>query len=108
MKVTYIPYTLYFKQASGTSRGIMKTKETWFLILEETGKKGIGECGLFKGLSADDRPGYEAQLKWVCHNIHLGLDRLLTALVEYPSIQFGLETAFKSLQSEDSFNIFPS
>lgn len=108
MKATHFKYILNFKQPSGTSRGIMKTKETWFLILEEAGKKGIGECGLFRGLSADDRPEYEAQLKWVCHNMHLGLDKLLTALVEYPSIQFGLETAFKSLQSEDSFNIVPS
>ncbi|MEG1376361.1 MAG: o-succinylbenzoate synthase, partial [Myroides sp.] len=53
MKATFKQYILNFKQASGTSRGIMNTKETYFLILEDNGKIGIGECGLFRGLSYD-------------------------------------------------------
>ncbi len=93
---------------SGTSRGVLKTKETWFIILESEGKKGIGECGLFRGLSNDDRPDYEEKLKWTCENIDKGLDVLLNELIEFPSIQFGLEMAFKSLQSVDSFELFPS
>lgn len=93
---------------SGTSRGILKTKETWFIILESNGKKGIGECGVFRGLSIDDRPDYEEKLKWTCNNNHLGLDMLLKELIEFPSIQFGLEMAFQSLQSVDSFELFPS
>src|SRR5690606_41654994 len=59
MKATYKKYILNFKQASGTSRGVLKTKETWFLILEQDGKIGVGECGLFRGLSADDVSNYE-------------------------------------------------
>jgi len=108
MKATYKKYILNFKQASGTSRGVLKTKETYFLILELKGKKGIGECGLFKGLSIDDRPDYQDKLKWVCTNINCGLEDLLNELIEFPSIQFGLETAFKSLESQNSFNLFPS
>lgn len=101
-------HILNFKQASGTSRGILKTKETWFVILNSNDKKGIGECGLFRGLSIDDRPDYEDKLKWVCKNIQLGLEQLLEELIEFPSIQFGLETAFKSLESQNSFTLFPS
>ena len=108
MKATYHRYILNFKQASGTSRGILKTKETWFLILKSKGKQGIGECGLFRGLSIDDRPDYEEKIKWVCNNISLGLEALLLETIEFPSIQFGLETAFKSLESEDPFQLFPS
>ncbi|PWH82478.1 o-succinylbenzoate synthase [Algibacter marinivivus] len=108
MKATYHKYILNFKQASGTSRGILKTKETWFIVLESNNKQGFGECGLFRGLSADDRPDYEEKLKWVCNNIDLGLEVLLTELTEFPSIQFGLEMAFKSLNSEDSFELFSS
>ena len=108
MRATYQNYILNFKQASGTSRGILKTKETWFIKLEKDGNLGIGECGLFRGLSCDDVPNYEAILKWTCLNIHLGLDILLEELQKFPSIQFGLETAFKSLESKDSFNLFPS
>ena len=64
MQATYQQHILNFKQASGTSRGVLKTKETWFLILEHQGKKGIGECGLFRGLSVDDVPNYEEKLQW--------------------------------------------
>ena len=108
IKATYHKYLLNFKQASGTSRGILRTKETWFLVLEREGKQGFGECGLFRGLSADDRPDYEEKLQWVCNNINLGLDILLTELVRFPSIQFGLEQAFLSLESENPFELFPS
>lgn len=105
---TYKPYTLNFKQASGTSRGILKTKATWFIILKDSDKAGIGECGMFKGLSIDDRTDFEDKLQWTCDNINSGLNVLLNSLVEFPSIQFGLEMAFKSLVSKDGFKLFPS
>ncbi|GAA3739953.1 o-succinylbenzoate synthase [Flavobacterium ginsengisoli] len=108
MKASYNKYLLEFKRPSGTSRGIMTEKETWFIILEENGKKGIGECGILRGLSADDRPDYEEKLKWACENIHLGENALWNALLEFPSIQFGLEMAFLSLKSENPYILFPS
>jgi len=108
MKATYQKYVLNFKRPSGTSRGVMNSKETWFLILEQEDKKGIGECGILRGLSADDRPDYEEKLQWTCQNIHLGKDQLWEALVEFPSIQFGVEMAFQSLASETPFLLFPS
>jgi o-succinylbenzoate synthase len=108
MKATYQKYILNFKRPSGTSRGVMNEKETWFIILEENGKKGIGECGILRGLSADDRPDYEEKLQWTCQNIHLGKDQLWEALLEFPSIQFGVEMAFQSLASENPFLLFPS
>ena len=108
MKATYHKYILYFKQPSGTSRGVLTDKETWFLVLEENGKKGIGECGILRGLSADDRPDYEEKLQWVCGNIHLGAEKLWEELMEFPSIQFGVEMAFLSLQSENPFVLLPS
>lgn len=108
MTATYQKHTLNFKQASGTSRGILKTKDTWFIIIESEGKKGIGECGMFRGLSVDDRPDFEAVLAWTCKNIFLGKEVLLSKLIEFPSIQFGLEMAFVGMENDDSFNLFPS
>lgn len=105
---SYQKYILNFKNPSGTSRGILRTKETWFIILKKDDKIGYGETGLFKGLSADDVKNYEEKLAWACQNINQGLSFLLQELVEFPSIQFGLEQAFLSLQSKDSFTIFPS
>ncbi len=101
-------YILDFKNPSGTSRGILRQKETYFLILNSKGKTGIGECALFRGLSIDDRPDYEEKLKWVCNNIPLGEEELMKNLIEFPSIQFGLGTAFKSIEAEDKFILFPS
>ena len=108
MKATYHKYMLEFKRPSGTSRGIMTEKETWFIILEKDGKKGIGECGILRGLSADDREDYEEKLNWVCQNIHLGEEVLWQELLEFPSIQFGIEMAFLSLKSENPYLLFPS
>lgn len=108
MKASYKKYTLNFKRPSGTSRGVLTTKETWFLILEEENNFGIGECGILRTLSIDDRPDYEEKLKWTCQNIHLPKDELLAELVEFPSIQFGVEMALLSLQSQDPFQLFPS
>lgn len=108
IKASYTKYLLQFKQASGTSRGILRTKETWFLQIEDTNGIGIGECGLFRGLSIDDKPNYEEKLRWVCENINQELSFLLKELLEYPSIQFGLEQAFLSLQSKNRFQLFPS
>ncbi len=99
---------MHFKNPSGTSRGTLRTKETWFIVLEENGKTGIGETGLFRGLSIDDVSSYEEKLSWACENIKLGLTDLLVLLIEFPSIQFGLEQAFLSLQSENKFQLFPS
>lgn len=108
MTATFQKYTLQFKQPSGTSRGILKTKDTWFIIIDSEGKKGIGECGMFKGLSIDDRADFEAILSWTCKNIFLGKEVLLDKLKAFPSIQFGVEMAFLDLDNAKPFELFPS
>lgn len=108
LTATFKKHILKFKRPSGTSRGVLKIKETWFLILKEGEKIGVGECGLLRGLSIDDRPDYETRLHWVCENIELGEQKLYDALTEFPSIQIGIETAFKSVASADPFQLFPS
>ncbi|ALM09176.1 mandelate racemase [Sediminicola sp. YIK13] len=108
MKASYKKYILDFKRPSGTSRGTLHKKETWFLILKKENELGIGECGLLRGLSVDDVSEYEQKLKWTCDNIHLGKEKLWNELVDFPSIQFGLEQAFMSLESQNPFELFPS
>ena len=108
MHASFEKFKLNFKQASGTSRGILKTKETYFLIIDDADRKGIGECGLFRGLSIDDRPDFENKLLWVCKNIQLNKEDLFNELSEFPSIQFGIEQAFLDLESNKPFELFPS
>ena len=86
----------------------MTEKETYFIVIESEGKRGIGECGLLRGLSIDDRPDYEEKLQWVCDAISRGETGLWESLMEFPSIQFGYETAMISLIADDPFLLFPS
>ena len=108
MRLSFSKYTLNFKVPGGTSRGVLRQKETYFLRLLDGDRIGIGECGLFRGLSHDDRPDFEARLAWLSENIGRDPEHLKRELVEYPSILFGLEQALLSLDRKDMFELFPS
>ncbi|RDK87240.1 o-succinylbenzoate synthase [Marinirhabdus gelatinilytica] len=108
MKATWKKNTLQFKRPAGTSRGTLKTKDTWYLKIESGDSWGVGECGMFRGLSVDDRPDFEEKLQWTCNHIQLGESQLLDELTGFPAIQIGVETAFHSLRAKDAFQIFPS
>lgn len=93
MKAVYAPYTLNFITPGGTSRGVMTTKDTYFIkIWDESNPDiyGIGECALFKGLSAEDDENYEVKLQELCRNIE---NDEPTDLSTHSSIMFGFESA---------------
>jgi O-succinylbenzoate synthase len=108
MKAAFQKYVLEFKQPAGTSRGVLKTKNTWFLIIDTGEKKGVGEVNMFQGLSIDDRPDFEEKLQWTCDHINLPPVEMMGELQQWPSILLGYEMAIKSLQSNDPFTLFPS
>lgn len=108
IKATFYKYLLNFKRPGGTSRGVLHQKETYFLVITSGDRIGVGECGIFRGLSCDDRPDYEEKLTWLSKHIHWGFEKLHPELTEFPSIQFGLEQAVLSLKAENSFQLFPS
>lgn len=101
MKLSWSKYRLQFRQRAGTSRGELTYKDSWFIKLTDQHKTGWGECGMLRGLSADDRPDYEAMLNWLAENIHLDPAELFGSLAEFPSIQFGLEMALRDLEVDD-------
>lgn len=106
--LSYKKHILQFTFKAGTSRGILTQKTSWILFIHHNDKIGIGECGVLQGLSIDDRPDFEEKLKWLQQNINLPFDVLWGRLHEFPSIQFGLEMALKSLQSDDPFILYES
>lgn len=109
LKARWFKHTLHFKNPAGTSRGVLHEKESWFLILENliaSGETGIGECGLLKGLSSDDRPGYERKLDELCRNINE--PDISDGLSDWPSIEFGLEMALRDLHTRTPMILFPS
>ena len=107
MIAKFSKYILNFKNPSGTSRGILNTKETFFLEIFEGERKGIGECAIFRGLSSDDVPEYEEKLKWLSENINLNCDILKEELKHFPSIWFGYEQAILNLKNGENL-YFPS
>lgn len=104
-------YKLIFKQPAGTSRGIINDKDTWFLKIWDIDfpdKHGIGECSLLKGLSVDNRPGYEKKLEWLCNHINDDPNDLDNELADWPSLRFGLEMALADLRGGGTRILFPS
>lgn len=106
MKARFQKHILNFKSPSGTSRGVLTSKTSYFLILEAAGATGYGECSLLSGLSMDDRPGYEAQLETLC--LALSNGESPPDLTTWPSIRMGYEMALRDLNSPEPFILYPS
>ena len=99
MQAHYINYQLQFKFAAGTSRGVLHYKPSSFLILEENGFRGIGECSIIPDLSIDNMDVYNSKLDEVCllSNSETAIENI--NLTGFPSIAFGLETALLDLKT---------
>lgn len=96
--IQIIPKVLHFKQPAGTSRGTYITRKSWYLLLtsdEVPGRYGIGECAPLPKLSCDDLPDYEHLLTEICRQTEINNGPDTEILRPYPSILFGLETAFR-------------
>ena len=106
MKASFLKYTLDFKRPGGTSRGVLTQKDTYFIVLEDQDRMGIGEAGLFRGLSWDDVPDYEIQLDRACRALESGKPEPWIAFGAYPSIVFAMEQALRSLKASNPFILF--
>ena len=98
-KIEISERTLHFKQPAGTSRGVYTTRHSYYLTLtsdEMPGIEGVGECATLPDLSCDAKPEYEMTLRQVCQMVEQ-MGRIPYDMIRaYPSITFGLETAFAS------------
>ena len=98
-KIDISERTLHFKQPAGTSRGVYTTRHSYYLTLtsdEMLGVEGVGECATLPDLSCDAKPEYEMTLRQVCQMVEQ-MGRIPYDMIRaYPSITFGLETAFAS------------
>ena len=90
---------LHFKQPAGTSRGVYTTRKSWFVHLYDGEQEGVGECAPLPDLSCDAIPNYGEVLQGFCDDVCRTGQIDYEALRPYPSMLFGLETAFLSLQS---------
>lgn len=103
----YLRRDFHFIKPAVTSRGALTVKETYFIILrDDSGVEAIGECALFRGLGADDRPDYEEKVAEVCRAVNAGVQ--LPDLSEWSSIRFGLEMAVAGIKAGGAWQYFPS
>ncbi|MDR0765941.1 MAG: o-succinylbenzoate synthase [Odoribacteraceae bacterium] len=108
LEATHARRLFHFKEPAATSRGVMTTRESWFVKVWERGfpeRAGVGECALFRGLSAEDRPGYEELLAAACarvNDFHAGEWRACS------SVCLGMETALADLRHGGERRPFPS
>lgn len=95
MRLQFAPYNLIFKKPAGTSRGVLKKKITCFIrIYDENNPQnfGIGEAGIFPGLSVEANDTFFYKLMELQANIRIGRSTDLTC---FPSLQSGLEQAIR-------------
>jgi o-succinylbenzoate synthase len=110
LKVDYTRHRLNFRFDAGTSRGVLKTKDTYFVRASSEqfpGVEGYGEAGPLPKLSIDDVPDFEEKLGEICREIsevpvppseQAILDLVGPRVPEgFPSIRFALETALLDL-----------
>lgn len=111
LRCSYQKYILRFIKPGGTSRGVLREKETWIISLFDDADKSkiaFGECGLFRGLSIDDRPGYEEKLAEVCKRLPHEKEEILPELTLWPSIYFGVEMVLKDWINKGDHILFKS
>jgi len=99
--IEVIPHILHFKRPAGTSRGVYNIRKVWYIRLtsdEQAERIGVGECAPLPDLSPDLFSDYEERLIDICRRVGQEgrFDR--ESLQQYPSILFGLETAFRHFE----------
>lgn len=100
-----------FQRPAITSRGTYQIKKVHFILLYHTddpSAAGIGECSLFPGLSFDDVKGFREKLNQTIDRINQGDYFTDSSLANWPSISFGLETAWKDLRTMGSKILYAS
>jgi o-succinylbenzoate synthase len=99
-----------FKRPSGTSRGILTQRASWFIKLyydDAPNVIGIGECAPLVGLSHDDILSMDDIIERVCNNVN-DKNILSSILRKNPSVKFGLEMATIDLKTGGKQLLFNS
>jgi len=112
-KASLEKYSLDFKQASGTSRGILTHKNSWFIRIWKTDDPqqiGIGEASIIETLSPEWNVGYTHFIESVVANInaYVNVNNEIEGLYNYPSIYFAIEMALLDLKHGGKQLYFPS
>ena len=106
MQAEWTKYTLNFNNPVGTSRGVMHTRDIWYIILSRDGLTGIGECAPLPGLSIDNADEFEDALNIVCTYLAKNEPVPIEIVHSYPSLRFGAEMAILDLEMGGNHILF--
>ena len=113
LKAQFYKHTLNFSFDAGTSRGVLKKKDSYFIkIFKKDNPEafGLGEAGPLFGLSPDYGESASNKLNSIVNIINSGdyedLESLKLGLEEYPSVLFALESAILDFQNGGKREIF--
>lgn len=107
MNVRVVEHDLLFKRPAGTSRGVLKQRRVWYLVFEEEGRFGVGECAPLPGLSAETIPEVEGALAALISDPDGFCDDANRQKLP-SSLCFAVETALRDLEQAGAQILFPS
>jgi o-succinylbenzoate synthase len=133
MYASFRKHTLNFIRPGGTSRGVLHTKDSWFVFIsnEELRMKdeelfsddsssfiphpslriGVGVCSIIPRLSIDDVPELEEVIAQTVEEINSAgtfAHLHISTLAHFPALCFALETALLDFNNGGTHNLFPS
>jgi len=103
--------TLNFKRVAGSSRGVLKSKDSWIISIWDSKNPkviGKGEASIIVNLSPEWYEHYENFLNDVIENINHHFSNKLESLKNFPSIRFAVESALLNLKQQKVDLYFPS
>jgi o-succinylbenzoate synthase len=111
LQASYQPYIFKFNFPSGTSRGILTKKPSWFIKVWHTQNPtivGTGEVSIIPDLSPESPAEIESKLNALILAPQLFADTLNESFAGYPAVRLGFETALLDLASGGKQELFPS
>lgn len=109
VSVSYKKHVLQFKFDAGTSRGVLRTKAIYYILIKDNESKaivGLGEAAPLKGLSIDDRSDFEKVTQQYCLQVEQGLalgkspTTILDAVdKQFPALKLGFEMALRDMEN---------
>lgn len=120
LKFQLVPRTLKFRFDAGTSRGVLKTRNIWWIkaVNSKDSRIGWGEAAPLVRLSVDDRPDFEAKVQdflneFSTYDFPEEQESLLGFIKDivpsdFPSLRFGLEMAIMDFLQDGEKRFFPN
>ncbi len=111
LRARWTERTLHPRFELGTSKGTITARTTWYLVAwhhDRPEVRGIGEAALFPGHSREFPADVRTKLLELCMETGDWERRLVTDLVDVPSVRFAVEQCLKDLEAGGTKTLFPS